>query len=59
MLYVMSVKVKIVNAAQEELVSFVAEKYKSFTQMAEQAGYDMPVSCCSGACMVCACRVVE
>ncbi|USN57565.1 MAG: 2Fe-2S iron-sulfur cluster binding domain-containing protein [Candidatus Peribacteria bacterium] len=27
--------------------------------MAEEAGYDMPVSCCSGACTVCACRVLE
>lgn len=27
--------------------------------MAEDAGYEMPVACCSGACMVCACRVIE
>lgn len=55
----MSVTVKIVDSSQKELVSFVASKYKSFTQMAADAGYEMPVSCCSGACMVCACRVVE
>lgn len=55
----MSVTVRIVNSSHDELVSFVASKYKSFTQMTQEFGYEMPVSCCSGACMVCACRIVE
>jgi len=27
--------------------------------MAEDVGVELPVSCCSGACFVCACRVKE
>jgi ferredoxin len=55
----MSVTVRIVDGNMQELTKFVADQYKSFTQMAEHAGYEMPVSCCSGACMVCACRIIE
>lgn len=27
--------------------------------MAADAGHEMPVSCCSGACTVCACRILK
>lgn len=51
------VQVVIQNSAWEEVVSFDGQPHKSFVAMAEEAWYEMPVSCCSGACFVCACSV--
>jgi ferredoxin len=41
------------------LVTFPATETQSFVQMAEDHDFEMPVSCCSGACFVCACAIKE
>lgn len=38
---------------------FPGKEYKSFAQMAEDVGIELPVSCCSGACFVCACKIKD
>lgn len=38
---------------------FQGKEHKSFVQMAEDVGIELPVSCCSGACFVCACRIKD
>jgi ferredoxin len=41
------------------LSTFSATDSQSFVQMAEDHDLEMPVSCCSGACFVCACKIKE
>ena len=53
------VEVVITDVEGNELVSFFANEKQSFYQMAQDNDVELPVSCCSGACFVCACRVTE
>lgn len=41
------------------LGSFEANDRDSFFQMAQESGLELPVSCCSGACFVCACKIIQ
>lgn len=38
---------------------FRAHEHKSIAQMAQENGIDMPVSCCAGACFVCAANILQ
>ena len=51
------VKVIIQDQQGKEVHSFAAEDHKSFVQMAEDNDIELPVSCCSWACFVCACKI--
>lgn len=53
------VQVVIETMQWEEVASFEATDHQSFVQMAADHGVEMPVSCCSWACFVCACKVKE
>ncbi|AHB41411.1 hypothetical protein P148_SR1C00001G0620 [candidate division SR1 bacterium RAAC1_SR1_1] len=53
----MTVTVKIENSEGKELGSFIADDRKSLSQMAQDNNIDIPVSCCMGACYVCACQI--
>lgn len=53
----MTVTVKIQNNTGEDLGSFIADDKKSLSQMAQDNNIDIPVSCCMGACYVCACQI--
>lgn len=53
------VTVEIQDAAWEKLASFEANDKESFYQMALHHGVEIPVACASGACTVCACKILE
>ena len=53
----MTVNIKIQNTNWEEIKSFVAEDFKSISQMAQKNWVDLPVACCIGACYVCSCKI--
>ena len=53
------VKVTIQDAEGNAVNSFMAEEGKSFLEMWEDAWIEMPYSCCSGACFVCAAKVIQ
>jgi len=43
----------------KEFCRFAGKSHKSFVEMAEDIGVELPCSCCSGACFVCACQIVS
>lgn len=47
------VTVKIIDTQWVEQMSFPASKTHSFTEDAQKAWYELPTSCCAGACFVC------
>lgn len=51
--------VEVRNANGDLEIEFSPRKGQSFVDAAEDAGFEMPVSCCAGACFTCACRIVE
>ncbi len=53
------VHVEIIDNQGGLIWSFLAEDEKSFHQMAMDHDIELPVSCCSGACFVCACKVIK
>lgn len=53
----MTVTVTIQNTNGETIWSFLADYNKSLSQMAQDNNIDIPVSCCMGACYVCACQI--
>lgn len=53
------VTVKIVDSEGAELMKFPATKIGSFVEDAEKAWFEIPVSCCAGACFTCAWRIVS
>ena len=55
----MAVDIEIQNVQGQTLATFPATQGRSFVEMAEEAWLQMPTSCCSGACFVCACRIKE
>lgn len=55
----MAIDIEIHDVHGQTVATFPAKQGQSFVDMGEAAGLDMPTSCCSGACFVCACRVKE
>jgi ferredoxin len=53
------VTVRIVDPAWVEQMSFAASKTNSLTEDAQAAWYELPTSCCAGACFVCGGRVKQ
>lgn len=53
------VEVEIQNLDWEIVGSFMAKDDQSFYSMAESNNIELPVSCCSWACFVCACKVLS
>lgn len=53
------VEVIIKDIEGSEVTSFYASDDKSFYQMALDHDVELPVSCCSWACFVCACKILE
>lgn len=53
------VEVIIKDIEWEEIGSFFANDEQSFYQMAMDNDIELPVSCCSWACFVCACNIEE
>lgn len=53
------VQVEVLDVQGNSEWLFTIKEWQSFAQWAEDAGISLPVSCCSGACFVCACQVKE
>ena len=53
----MSVTITIQDSTGKVIGSFPAEDNKSISQLAEKNGIEIPVSCCQGACYICACKI--
>ena len=53
----MAIDVEIQDMDGKVLTTFAAQQWQSFVDMARDAWSEMPTSCCSGACFVCACRI--
>jgi len=53
----MTVTVTIQNTEWKIIGSFPADYKKSLSQMAQDNNIDIPISCCMGACYVCACQI--
>ncbi len=53
----MAIDVEIQDMDGKVLTTFAAQQWQSFVDMARDAWLEMPTSCCSGACFVCACRI--
>jgi len=51
------VHITIQDSEGKTLDTFPAEQGKSFLEMSENRGIEIPYSCCSGACFVCAAKV--
>lgn len=54
-----SVMVKLIDMEGKTIVEFPGEDDRSFVQMAENNGIDLPCSCCAGACFVCAAKIIS
>ncbi len=55
----MAIDIEVQDVHGKVLATFPAQQGQSFVDMAQHAWLDMPTSCCSGACFVCACRIRE
>jgi len=55
----MSVEVILQNLEGKEIGRFPGYDNMSFYQMAEKHNIEIPVSCCSGACFVCAAKIQQ
>jgi len=53
------IEVLIQHSDGSDYCSFDGEEWKSFVQMAEQSDKEIPCSCRSWACFVCACEIVS
>ena len=53
------VQIEVLNARGESEGLFFIKEGQSFAEAGQDAGLQMPTSCCSGACFTCCCRVKE
>lgn len=53
------VQVELLNTNGESEGFFYPKQWQSFADAADESWLSLPTSCCSWACFVCACRMVE
>lgn len=53
------IEVELLDSSGNTEGTFSPQQGQSFAEAAEENGLSLPVSCCSWACFVCACRVVS
>lgn len=53
------VKVIVQDLEGQNLIEFEANNRETFVEMAEKVGFEIPSSCRSGACFVCAAKILQ